>query len=86
MFPLSYVRFIRSLYALRGFDLAAMDDEAIARADELEAEIERDEVPQKQAGHWGVPLMVFEGEPFFGQDRLEILEWRLGKAGVATCS
>lgn len=63
-----------------------MDEEAIARADELEAEIERNETAQKQAGHWGVPLMVFEGKPFFGQERLEILEWRLGKAGVATRS
>ena len=26
----------------------------------------------RQAGHWGVPTMAFEGEPFFGQDRLDV--------------
>ncbi|WP_300375886.1 2-hydroxychromene-2-carboxylate isomerase [Henriciella sp.] len=65
-----------------GFDLAAMEREAETRKDELEAEIERNEADQKAAGHWGVPLMVFNDEPFFGQDRLDILEWRLGKSGV----
>ena len=33
--------------------------------------------------HWGVPLMVFEGEAFFGQDRLDVLEWRLAQSGIA---
>ncbi|MBL4620090.1 MAG: DsbA family protein [Marinicaulis sp.] len=32
--------------------------------------------------HWGVPLMVLDGEPFFGQDRLESLVWRLDRLGV----
>jgi hypothetical protein len=26
--------------------------------------------------------MVFEGEPFLGQDRLDLLQWRLEKAGL----
>lgn len=30
------------------------------------------------AGHWGVPLMIFEGEPFYGQDRFDQLIWRMG--------
>ena len=25
----------------------------------------------------GVPLMVLDGEPFYGQDRIDVLEWRL---------
>lgn len=29
--------------------------------------------------HWGVPLMVLDGEPFFGQDRLDTVKWRLDK-------
>jgi adenylate cyclase len=29
------------------------------------------------AWHWGVPTMVFEGEPFFGQDRFDMLFWRM---------
>jgi len=30
-----------------------------------------------------VPTMVFEGEPFFGQDRLDLLVWRLEQHGLA---
>ena len=66
-----------------GFDLAAMDAEAETRKDEIEEKIERNEADQKAAGHWGVPLMVFNDEPFFGQDRLDVLEWRLEKSGLA---
>lgn len=32
--------------------------------------------------HWGVPLMVFDGEPFFGQDRIDALVWRLNQQGL----
>jgi 2-hydroxychromene-2-carboxylate isomerase len=28
-------------------------------------------------GHWGVPTFVFEKEPFFGQDRIDLLIWRM---------
>ena len=34
------------------------------------------------AGHWGLPLMVFEGEPFYGQDRFDYLLWRMKSKGV----
>lgn len=34
------------------------------------------------AGHWGVPTMVFEGEPFFGQDRFDMLVWRMRQRGL----
>jgi len=27
--------------------------------------------------------MVFRGEPFFGQDRIDVLLWRMQKAGLA---
>ena len=30
-----------------------------------------------EAGHWGVPTFLFLGEPFFGQDRIETLRWRM---------
>jgi hypothetical protein len=33
-------------------------------------------------GHWGVPTMVFQGEPFFGQDRVDLLVWRLQQHGL----
>ncbi len=28
-------------------------------------------------GHWGVPMFTFHGEPFYGQDRLDQLRWRI---------
>jgi 2-hydroxychromene-2-carboxylate isomerase len=37
---------------------------------------------QRVGGHYGVPLMVFDDEPFFGQDRFDQFVWRLEKAGL----
>jgi len=37
---------------------------------------------QDAANHGGVPLFVVRGEPFFGQDRIDQLMWRLGQYGV----
>ncbi|MEM1390111.1 MAG: DsbA family protein [Pseudomonadota bacterium] len=67
--------------AAAGLDLASMDL-AIADGDHLE-EIERNHEALEKAGHWGVPTMVVRGEPFFGQDRIETLRWRLDKYGLA---
>ena len=36
--------------------------------------IEENHAALQAAGHWGVPTMVFEGEPFFGQDRIDCIE------------
>ena len=33
---------------------------------------------------FGVPIFIFEGEPFWGHDRIQILEERLTAAGLAT--
>lgn len=32
--------------------------------------------------HTGVPCFVFKGEPFFGQDRMDMLVWRLKQYGL----
>lgn len=71
---------------------------AAARAgldyDEMRASIERgpeaydnalaaNEAALSAAGHWGVPCFVFQGEPFFGQDRFETLVWRLCQHGLS---
>ncbi len=37
---------------------------------------------QSQSGHGGVPLMIFRGEPFFGQDRFDQFFWRLRQNGL----
>jgi 2-hydroxychromene-2-carboxylate isomerase len=46
------------------------------------AVVEENQVAQRAAGHWGVPMMVFNGEPFFGQDRFDQLRWRLESQGL----
>jgi 2-hydroxychromene-2-carboxylate isomerase len=65
-----------------GLDLAALDAEAERDASRLDAAIERNQEDLEAAGHWGVPTMVFRGEPFFGQDRIELLLWRLRQHGL----
>jgi 2-hydroxychromene-2-carboxylate isomerase len=65
-----------------GFDLAELDRREQAETARLEAVIAENQAAQ-DPHHWGVPLMVFENEAFFGQDRLDVLEWRLGQSGVA---
>jgi len=68
--------------ARAGLDLADMDTRQAEEAGRLEALIADNQTAQDKGGHWGVPLMVFESEPFFGQDRIDLLEWRLKEAGV----
>lgn len=65
-----------------GLDLAEMDARAEAETDRITGEIEAAQLEQDKY-HWGVPLMVFEAEAFFGQDRIDLLEWRLARSGVA---
>lgn len=65
-----------------GLDMAALQAEAAGRGGEIAAEIEANQEAHRAAGHWGVPTMVFEGEPFFGQDRLDVLLWRMQQRGL----
>lgn len=44
--------------------------------------VEESQAAQRAAGHWGVPLMAFDGEPFFGQDRFEQMKWRMQAKGL----
>ena len=60
-----------------GMNLAQMEQDIAKDPALFDALIERHESEQRAAGHWGVPLFVFENEPFFGQDRMDILRWRL---------
>lgn len=83
---------------VQGWDRGTHLADAAARAgldlDDLEAAIAQDtggheeqlaanDAALHEAGHWGVPTMVFEGEPFFGQDRFDVLVWRLREHGLA---
>lgn len=68
--------------AAAGFDLAAMDAAIEADPDRYEKVIAANEQDHESSGHWGVPTFVFENEPFFGQDRIELLIWRMESKGL----
>lgn len=68
--------------ARAGLELAELEA-AVARDPERhEAALAANDRALHAAGHWGVPTMVFEGEPFFGQDRFDILVWRMRQRGL----
>ena len=67
--------------ARAGLDLAEME-KAIAESAQHRDIVEENQQALSAAGHWGVPTFVFEGEPFFGEDRIDTLRWRLGKRGL----
>lgn len=84
--------------SVTGWDMGTHLAEATARAGldlaELEAAVARDPSAYEErlaanglalraAGHWGVPTLVFAGEPFFGQDRFDVLVWRMRQAGLS---
>jgi 2-hydroxychromene-2-carboxylate isomerase len=68
--------------ARAGLDFAELEGEAAADAAALDAEIAGNQNALEKAGHWGVPTFVFDGEPFFGQDRIDIALWRMQQAGL----
>lgn len=65
-----------------GLNLAELDAEALQDAEALDAEIAANQAALEAAGHWGVPTLVVDGEPFFGQDRIEMAVWRLQQKGL----
>lgn len=65
-----------------GLDFAELDAEVFAQPEELDAEIAANQEALEAGGHWGVPTLVFEGEPFFGQDRIEMVKWRMEQKGL----
>jgi 2-hydroxychromene-2-carboxylate isomerase len=68
--------------AAAGFDLAAMDAAIASDPDRYEKIISGNEQDHEKSGHWGVPTFVFENEPFFGQDRIDLLVWRMQSRGL----
>ena len=65
-----------------GLDLAELAAEAEADPAALDNEIAANQQALEAAGHWGVPTLVFEGEPFFGQDRIEMVLARMNEKGL----
>ena len=72
--------------ASAGLDLAELDARQEAEAERLDAVIKANEADQRLGGHYGVPLMVYQGEPFFGQDRYDQLVWRMQQNGMTARS
>lgn len=67
--------------ARAGLDLDEME-QAIRDPASHREEVERNQEDLERSGHWGVPTFVFRGEPFFGQDRIETLRWRLSQENL----
>lgn len=64
-----------------GLDIAGLDAFIAANREAIGVSVAENEAAQLEH-HWGVPLMVLDGEPFFGQDRLDSLVWRLDRRGL----
>lgn len=73
---------LKDATARAGLDLSTLEAKVAADEAHYDDIITDNEAAQKAAGHWGVPLMAFEGEPFFGQDRLDQLIWRMKQNGL----
>ncbi len=72
----------------RAAERAGLDDAELSAAVDGDparhaAIVEENQVAQRKGGHYGVPLMVFGAEPFFGQDRFDQMKWRMEQAGLA---
>ena len=61
-----------------GLDGAALI--AAADSDAVTAELQANTDESLTDGAWSVPSFVVDGELFFGQDRLEMMDWRLSGA------
>ncbi len=65
-----------------GLDINELEAEVVSDAEALDAEIAENQAALEAAGHWGVPTLVFDGEPFFGQDRVDMAKWRMEQKGL----
>lgn len=74
---------LASAASAAGFNLAAMDAAITSDPDRYERVIAANEQDHAGSGHWGVPTFAFENEPFFGQDRIDLLVWRMKSKGLS---
>ena len=65
-----------------GMDLNVMESEVQGAEDQYDEVLKRNGDELRAAGHWGTPSMVFKDEIFFGQDRLDLLMWRMQQQGL----
>ena len=68
--------------ARSGLDLAELERAVLRDPAQCDERLDANDRALRDSGHWGVPTMVFQGEPFFGQDRFDVLVWRLKQCGL----
>lgn len=68
--------------ARAGLDYTNLDTAVASDPARYDAVIAENEALQEKCSHWGVPTFVFKGEAFFGQDRVELLTWRMKQHGL----
>lgn len=65
-----------------GLVLSDLQSQIDAHPECYEQQLDANGALLRKAGHWGVPTMVFNGEQFFGQDRFDVLIWRMKQHGL----
>jgi 2-hydroxychromene-2-carboxylate isomerase len=65
-----------------GLKLSQLEAAVAGHEEQFEKRLAENDRALRAAGHWGVPTMVFNAEPFFGQDRFDVLVWRLRQNGL----
>lgn len=67
-----------------GLTLAQLNADIKGHENDIEDEIAANQAALDSSGHWGVPTMVYQGQPFFGQDRIDTLLWAMKENGLKT--
>ncbi|PPR80058.1 MAG: hypothetical protein CFH01_00043 [Alphaproteobacteria bacterium MarineAlpha2_Bin1] len=70
---------LNALFKNIGLNYQEMEDEVNKNPSDYDEILESNAVKLESSGHWGVPTLVLRNEPFFGQDRIQIFEWKLKK-------
>lgn len=65
-----------------GLSLSCLRQSIESNEEAIDVQIADNQVALEKAGHWGVPTLVYENEPFFGQDRIEMALWRMQQKGL----
>ena len=69
--------FLISLFKSIGLNYEEMEKEVDKNSDIYDEMLSINGRKLEESGHWGVPTLVLRKEPFFGQDRIDIFEWKL---------
>ena len=75
---------VRDAIQRAGIDADALLKDVADNPDKYDALVVRNHQMHltNSCGHYGVPTFDFQGEPFFGQDRMDQLVWRMKQYGL----